>query len=181
MSMTKVITREGCKNASLIVLVGLALATVAVGSAAAARAALAIGNPAHREALSLSNTGSISHDGPAQKGPFTRKLYKSTMEPSLDMNVALGSAREAGAVMRMAADSHEFFADAGSARRLTMEDEMKTGYKKSKKDPQLDSPVGAHPAVMFPKQSDEDSQMREPKPAKAYRPPTPPKSKAESR
>jgi len=181
MSMTKVITREGCKNASLIVLVGLVLATVAVGSAAAARAALAIGNPAHRGALGLSNTGSISDDGPAQKGPFTRKLYKSTMEPSFDMNVALGRARHV--VMRIAADGHQFFADAGSAQRLSMEVEMKTGTQKAKKNPQLDSRVGAHPAVMFPKQSDDDSQMREPKPAKVYRPPTPPKrkSKAESR
>ena len=58
-----------------------------------------------------------------------------------------------------------------------MEVEMKTGHQKAnKKDTQLNSPAGAHPAVMFPKKSDEDSQMREPKPAKVHRRPTPPKS-----
>ncbi len=64
--MIKAISGVGCKNASLAVLVGLALAAVAVDSAAAGRTALVIGYPAHREASGLSNTGSISHDGPAQ-------------------------------------------------------------------------------------------------------------------
>ena len=101
------------------------------------------------------------------------------MESGLDGNVALGRARDV--VRRMAADGREFFADAASLQRLSMEVEMKTGHQKSKKDPQLDSPVGAHPAVMFPKKSDEDLQMKKPKPAKVYRPPTPPKSEEKSR
>ena len=102
----------------------------------------------------------------------------------------------ARAVMRpAAADGHQFFvysslggptiapvppADlihAASARKLLMEVEMKTGHQKAdKKDTQLNSPAGATPAVMFPKKSDEDSQVREPKPVKVPRNPTPPKS-----
>ena len=102
----------------------------------------------------------------------------------------------ARAVMRpAAADGHQFFvysslggptiapvppADlihAASARKLSMEDEMKTGHQKAdKRNTQLNSPAGATPAVMFPKKSDEDSQVREPKPVKVPRSPTPPKS-----
>jgi hypothetical protein len=175
MPVTKAITREGCKNAFSRCLVGLALAAVAVDSAAAGRAALVIGNATPPEASGLSNT----RHGSAQNIPFATKLYKHIMEPGLDMNVALGRARPV--VMRMAADGHQFFASAASAQRLSMEVEMKTGTQKAKKNPKLDSPVGAHPAVMFPKKSDEDLHTREPKPAKVYRRPTPPKSKPESR
>jgi len=157
---------------------GLALAAVAV-SAAAGRVALGIGNAAHREASGLSNTGSISHDRPAQKSSFTRTQYEHIMEPGLEINVALDPERDVG--VRIAADRHNFFADAGSAQRLTMEVEMKTGSQKAKKDAQFDSRVGARPAVMFPKKSDEDPQTRKPKPAKVYRRPTSPKSPAESR
>ena len=148
--MIKATRREGCKFFRCLLL-GLALAALAVDIAAAGRAALVP-----------------------------------------DINVAVGRARE---VMRTAADKHEFFAyssaggltiapvspadpiDAASARRLSMEVEMKTGHQKAKKkDTQLNSPAGAEPAIMFPRKSDEDSQMREPKPAKEYRRPTPPKS-----
>jgi hypothetical protein len=64
-----------------------------------------------------------------------------------------------------------------------MEVEMKTGHKKfNKKDAQPDSPAKAHPAIMYPKKSDEDLQNVEPKPAKStHRHPTRPKPpKAES-
>jgi hypothetical protein len=178
MSKAKGVKIEGCKNAFLI---GLALAAGAVNSAAAERAAaVVIGDAVDRAASGLSNigasnSGSISPDGSAQKTPFAA----TDMEPGLDRNVALGRARDV--VRRMAADGRELFADAASVQRLSMEVEMKTGHQKSNKNPQLDSPVGAHPAVMFPKKSDEDLQMKTPKPAKVYRPPTPPKSEEKSR
>ena len=70
MSMSKAIRREGCKHAFSRCLMGLALAAVAVS---AGRVAVVIGNAAHREATGPSNTGSISHDRPAQKASFTSK------------------------------------------------------------------------------------------------------------
>ena len=131
MSLTKMIRREGCKNAFSRCLVGLAFTVVSVEGAAA--------------------------------GPTARVA---------DIDIALGRGR---AVMRTAADRHEFFvyispggptiapipsADlihAASARKLSMEVEMKTGHQKAdKKNKQLNSPAGATPSVMFPKKSDDE-------------------------
>jgi hypothetical protein len=163
------------KNAVSRCLVGLALVALAADSAAAGRAAL-VGSAAD------------------QDGRRCRTLARC-MAP--DPNVALDRRRDE--VMRMAADRHEVFVysspsgltvalvpadptDAASARRLSMEVEMKTGHRKyNKKDTQLDSPAGARPAVMYPKKDDEDVQNVEPKPAKVHRPPTPPKRGTESR
>jgi hypothetical protein len=146
MSLTKVIRREGCKNAFSRCLAGLALAVISMDGAGAGRVALF----------------------PEING--------------------------ARAVMRPAADGHQFFVYSSSggptiapvrpadlihaalARKLSMEVEMKTGHQKAdKKDTQLNSPAGATPAVMFPKKSDEDSPVGEPKPAKAPRASTTPK------
>jgi hypothetical protein len=174
--MTKVSSREG-KTSFCRYIVGLALVAVAVDSVAAS-----VCNTAHGQS-SGTNDGSIPRDDYVQKSV-------------LGISVAL--VRVHNEVMKMCADRDEFFVysspsgltiascphgdptDAGSARNLAMEVEMKAGHQKAKKGIQPDSPAGAHPAIMFPKKSDEDLQNKESKPVKVHRDPSRPVPKTGS-